>query len=282
MTTLALRDLSSLEDCRAVVDLQMAVWGRDSETVPASLLAASIHRGGILIGASMDDQLVGFSWSMPGWREGQPTQWSHMTGVLPFARRQRVAEQLKLAQRARAIAQVELIEWTFDPLQAVNAHFNIAALGCTASSYRVNAYGEMPGPLHRGTPTDRLVAEWWIRTPHVERRLARRPTSPHGLAAGLIARDATVLDAPAAIEIRSQDGWLAPGDVLTTPDARRMRIPVPPRFGEMQQQATPIALAWRIATRDAFTACFSRGYRVVDFWIDRERGGGEYLVTRAE
>jgi predicted GNAT superfamily acetyltransferase len=228
----------------------------------------------------VDGRLVGFSWSMPGWRDGRPTQWSHMTGVLESARRQRVAEQLKLAQRARAIEQVELIEWTFDPLQAVNAHFNVAVLGCTASSYRVNAYGEMPGPLHRGTPTDRLVAEWWIRAPHVERRLARRPTpSQRSAVGGLVARDATVLDAPAAIEIRSQDDWVAPGAVQTAAGARRVRIPVPPRFGEMQQQATPIALAWRLAAREAFTAYFSRGYRVVDFWIDRERGGGNYLLV---
>src|SRR5262245_26800504 len=159
-----IRDVADLAGCRAVVDVQIEVWGRDAETVPASLLVASIKRGGILIGAWDDSRLVGFVWSMPGIRNGQPTHWSHMLGVRPEARGEGLGVQLKRAQRDQALAAgVELIEWTFDPLQAVNAHLNLSVLGCESSEYRVNTYGEMSGPLHRGTPTDRLVAEWWLR-----------------------------------------------------------------------------------------------------------------------
>ena len=164
-----------MAECRAVVDVQVAVWGQDGEIVPASLLSASVKRGGILIGAYDEDRLVGFVWSMPGSRDGRAMHWSHMLGVRPEMRGAALGERLKIAQRERALAAgVDLIEWTFDPLQAQNAHLNMSVLGCVASTYRVDAYGAMSGPLHRGTPTDRLVAEWELLAPHVVRRLARR------------------------------------------------------------------------------------------------------------
>lgn len=276
-----IRDLSSIADCRRVVGVQEAVWGRDSEIVPASLLVVSAKRGGILIGAFDQERLVGFVWSMPAWRDGLATQWSHMTGVLPEWRGQGVGERLKLAQRERAlVAGVDLIEWTFDPLQAANAHFNVACLGCIASDYRVDAYGEMTGPLHRGTPTDRLVAEWWIRRPHVDRRIgARGQKASPGLA---LARDAGVLEAPAIVETRRHDNWIACGAVTLGRTDRRLLLPVPPQFSDMQQQATALALAWRLVTREVFLDSFSRGYQVVDFLLDRQLGTGSYLLAQKD
>src|SRR5690242_14900164 len=109
-----IRDLSTLEDCRAVVALQEEVWGRDGEIVPASVLLVSAKRGGILLGvdvaaaapvAGAGTRLAGFVWSMPGVRDGLRTHWSHMLGVLPGEREHRLGERLKWAQRERAIAQ---------------------------------------------------------------------------------------------------------------------------------------------------------------------------------
>jgi predicted GNAT superfamily acetyltransferase len=241
--------------------------------VPAGVLLVSAKRGGILIGAEEDGRLVGFVWSMPGLRGEVRSHWSHMLAVLPGFRGRGLGEALKLEQRHRALAQgTDLIEWTFDPLQAANAHLNFVGLGAIAAEFLVDAYGPLTGPLHRGTPTDRLIAEWWIRSPHVERRLAAR-------SAAIVARSAAVLASPQAIETREEDGWLAPGRVHTDLLAPRVRIAVPPRFGEMQQRATTLALAWRMATRQVFQAYFSRGYRAVDFWIDRASGGGEYVLA---
>ncbi len=172
-----IRELRSLEDCRSVVAIQEAVWGRDGETVPASVLMVSAKRGGILLGASVPvggsaEALVGFVWSMPGVRDdGKRTHWSHMLGVLPEYREHRLGERLKWAQRERALQQgAEMIEWTFDPLQAANAHFNLHVLGGVGASYGIDIYGALAGPLHRGTPTDRLIVEWNIAEPHVVRR----------------------------------------------------------------------------------------------------------------
>ena len=116
---------------------------------------------------------MGCAYSLPGIKDGRPTQWSHTLGVVPGARGTGLGTELKLAQRRRALAMgLDLIEWTYDPLQALNAHLNFTKLGAVVEEYEVNIYGDSSSPLHKGNPTDRFVAEWWIRKPHVERRLA--------------------------------------------------------------------------------------------------------------
>src|SRR6185295_7122592 len=96
-----------------------------------------------------------------------------MAGVVAEYRSAGLGRTLKLLQRDRTLAMgLDLIEWTYDPLQAMNAHLNFAKLGVIVEEYAENIYGTSSSPLHQGNPTDRFVAEWWIRTPHVERRLA--------------------------------------------------------------------------------------------------------------
>lgn len=266
-----LRELTDIAACREVVRVQEAVWGRDGEIVPASVLLVSAKRGGILIGAFDGTKMVGFVWSMPGVREGAPTHWSHMLGVLPDARGRGVGRDLKLAQRDRAlVAGVDLIEWTFDPLQAANAHLNISTLGGISTTYLVDAYGAMVGPLHLGTPTDRLVVEWWIRRPHVERRVAR---ASNAAAHRPVVRSADIADAPSAL----RPAGSGPSKPQVDLDTRRVLVSIPSGFTEMQQADASRALAWRLAAREVFTTYFGRGYRVVDFWIDRG-GAGQYLL----
>jgi predicted GNAT superfamily acetyltransferase len=264
-----------------VVALQEAVWGADGETVPASVLFVSAKRGGILIGVSDGDaaasDLVGFVWSMPGLRDdGVRTHWSHMLGVRSDARGRGIGERLKLAQRGRAIAQgAALVEWTFDPLQAANAHFNLHVLGAIGVGYGRDVYGAMAGPLHRGTPTDRLFVEWPVGEPHVLRRLAARSR-------GIVARAADVNDSPDLVRVVTQGAWLAPDIVLPIRDARRLLVTVPPRFTEMQQEATDLALVWRHTVRGVFDDAFARGYRALDFFLDPAAGGGRYLLARPD
>ncbi len=269
------RDLHDIGACHAVVGVQEAVWGRDAEIVPASLLVASAKRGGILLGAYEGDRLVGFVWSMPAVRDSVATQWSHMLAVRPEARGHGIGQALKRLQRDRALAVgVEIVEWTFDPLQATNAHLNITNLGCISTTYLEDAYGRMSGPLHRGTPTDRLIAEWRLGSPHVERRLARATGT------GPIVRSAEVADARLALGRRAAGAESAPP---ATPrldlEVRRVLVAIPPQFTALQQRQPAVALAWRLATRAVFTTYFARGYRVVDFEFERERGGGRYVLA---
>ena len=284
--TLDIRPLKTLEDCRAVVALQEAVWGQDGEIVPASVLLVSAKRGGILLGADAaaasagGPPLAGFVWSMPGIRDdGIRTHWSHMLAVLPEFRERRLGEQLKWTQRDRALAQgADLIEWTFDPLLAANAHFNLHVLGGIGAAYGVNIYGALTGPLHRGTPTDRLIVEWRIREPHVARREAVRRSGQPGT---LTARSSEVLDAPITIATEMRDGWLQVVEAHAGCDDERLLVPVPPQFLNMQQQSTEHALHWRLAVRDVMADALARGYRAVDFFLNRELGGGAYLLARS-
>jgi predicted GNAT superfamily acetyltransferase len=272
-----LRDISDLAGCRAVVAVQERVWGAGSEIVPASVLLVSVKRGGILIGAFSDQELAGFVWSLPGVKDGALTHWSHMLGILPSFRGQRLGVALKLAQRDRALTQgIDLIEWTFDPLQAPNAHLNFSVLGATASTYLIDVYGDMAGPLHRGTATDRLIAEWRLRESHAERRLTGRTSSEP-----FVARTAELIEAQPVIDTESAGEWtVAVGADLTVTD-RRVLVPIPSRFTEMQSQALDRALAWRSTTRRVFTTYFSRGYRAVDFYLNREQGAGVYVLSRS-
>src|SRR5215467_15202642 len=177
------RDLTTLEEFGQVVDLERVIWGPGyDEVVPVPILTVTVLRGGILIGAFDDARMIGFVYSLPGIKAGKATQWSHMLGVLDESRSAGVGRELKLLQRERAIAMgLDLIEWTYDPMQAMNAHLNFAKLGVVVEEYEVNVYGTSNSPLHAGNPTDRFGAEWRIREPHVERRLAPRPKGSLGM-----------------------------------------------------------------------------------------------------
>ena len=222
--------------------------------------------------------MIAFVYSLPGIVDGKPTQWSHMLGVLPPYRSAGVGRELKLLQRERALAMgLDLIEWTYDPLQAFNAHLNLARLGAIVDEDEENIYGASTSHLHRGNPTDRFVAQWWIRRPHVERRLAA--DSGAGVAA-LRVRSHEVADLPFANAIGA-DRACESVDVTLT--ARRLLVAIPVGFTEMLATQPELAMAWRLATRQIFTDYFARGYQAVDFFLDREHARGAYLlVSRPE
>ena len=271
---MTIRPLTTLEDCRQVADLEKRVWGyTDAEdVVPPPVLIVSIKRGGILLGAFDDrNEMTGFVYSIPGLKNGTPMQWSHMLGVVESARASGLGTELKLAQREAALAMgIDLIEWTYDPLQAMNAHLNFTKLGVVVEEYEENIYGVSSSPLHAGTPTDRFVAEWNLREPHVERRIARN---------ALLVRDASVAQAPVVNPSVDGEKWIEPGAARLDLDARRVLVEIPVGFTEMMAQAPDLALRWRLATRRIFQQYFARGYRAVDFFLSRESRRGQYLLA---
>ena len=120
--------------------------------------------------------MVGFCLAVPGLKPGGKTYLhSHMLGVLPDYRDAGVGRQLKLEQRREALTRgIDLIEWTFDPLEIKNAFFNMERLGAIVRRFVVNQYGMTTSHLHGGLPTDRCIAEWWIATPRAEAIAAGR------------------------------------------------------------------------------------------------------------
>lgn len=272
-----IRPLTTLDDCREVARLERVVWGyTDAEdVVPPPVLIVSIKRGGILLGAFDETGgMKGFVYSMAGLKAGRPMQWSHMLGVAPEARNTGLGVQLKIEQRRATLDMgLDLIEWTYDPLQALNAHLNFARLGVVVEEYEENIYGESSSPLHRGTPTDRFVAEWHVREPHVERRIA---------ASGPVIRDGSILGAPIVNPAQDGDPWVRPTPGNLTLTDRRLLVEIPTGFADMQQQAPELALDWRLTTRAVFQHYLVRGYRVVDFFLSREAKRGQYLLATSE
>ena len=166
---------------------------------------------------------------------------------------------------------VDLVEWTFDPLQALNAHFNFSKLGVVVDQYEENAYGDSSSPLHHGSPTDRFVAKWTLSAPHVQRRIAARRVGR--------VRDASVGASPLVNRAVSSGARLVPGEADLTLTERRLLVEIPGHYSEMLVGDAPLALEWRLATRRIFTHYFARGYRAVDFFQAMDRSRGQYLLA---
>lgn len=270
-----IRDLRAIEDFRQVVELEKAIWGYadpgDLVTVPVFIF--TVKRGATLVGAFDEtNRMVGFAYAVVGMKDGRPMHWSHMAGVLPEYRGG-LGHRLKLEQRTRALAQgIELIEWTFDPMQTLNAHFNFAKLGGVVEEYAENFYGESTSALHKGTPTDRLVCSWRLAEPHVVRRLEQP--------AELRMRAAEVGEAQVVNETLAEGKWRAVSSMDLSLTDRRIWIEIPMGFTEMQQQAPALALQWRLQVREMFQTYFGRGYRAVDFVVQRDAGFGRYLLVQ--
>ena len=164
---------SELADFESCVDVQLAVWGySDGDLIPKRVFIVAERIGGQVIGAFAEERMVGFAMALPGYRDGRSYLHSHMLAVLPEFRNAGLGRRLKLAQRDDALARgFDCMEWTFDPLEIKNAHLNIARLGAIVRRYIPDFYGPSTSPLQGGLPTDRLVAEWWLRSARVRRIL---------------------------------------------------------------------------------------------------------------
>lgn len=175
---ISIRPLTDREDLKAVVRIQRRIWGfEDVDLIPLRFFVVASKVGGQVYGAFHDDQLIGFCMAIPGLKPGGKTYLhSHMLGVLPEFRNRGVGRDLKRMQRENALERgIDLIEWTFDPLEIKNAFFNMERLGAIVRRYVPNQYGTTSSPLHGGLPTDRCTAEWWISSPRVVAILEGKP-----------------------------------------------------------------------------------------------------------
>ena len=173
-----LQALTERRQFEGAVQLQRSIWGFDDvELLPVRLFVVATKVGGQVFGAYDGDRIIGFVLSIPGLKPGGGSYLhSHMLGVLPEYRDRGVGRMLKLKQREDALARgVDLIEWTFDPLELKNAFFNMERLGAIVRRYVENQYGTTSSPLHGGLPTDRCVAEWWLASSHAEAILGGKP-----------------------------------------------------------------------------------------------------------
>jgi predicted GNAT superfamily acetyltransferase len=202
-----IRQLFHLPEFEEVLRLQQAIWGfADIDLLPVRFLVVVSKVGGHVFGAFDGDMMVGFCFAIPGIKPGgRPYLHSHMLGVLPAYHNAGIGRSLKLQQREEALARgIELIEWTFDPLELKNAFLNIERLGAIVRRYHENQYGITFSPLHGGLPTDRCYAEWWIASPRVNGLLS-------GECLSMPARPATITYPADIARIRAEDPRRARG-----------------------------------------------------------------------
>lgn len=160
------------------VEVQRQVWGFDDvEIVPSRFFLIAGDVGGQAIGAFDGDRMVGFCFAIPGLKaSGERYLHSHMLGVLPEYRDRGIGRMLKLEQRRDALSRsVNMVEWTFDPLELKNAFLNIERLGVIVRRFVLNQYGTTTSHLHSGMPTDRCVAEWFVASPRTEAIISGDP-----------------------------------------------------------------------------------------------------------
>ena len=199
---LLIRHCHGMEEFEACLRVERKVWkSSDIDVVPIPLFVVASETGGQVLGAFKGEDLVGFTLAIAGWRARKPFLHSHMTAVLDAQRDRGVGRRLKLYQREDALARgIGLIEWTFDPLVTKNAYFNFMRLGAIARRFLPNIYGITTSPLHGSLPTDRLVAEWHLRSPRVLRVLAGKQANAP------ISKRAVRITIPSNLELlRSRD-----------------------------------------------------------------------------
>lgn len=252
-----IRPVRTRREYEACVELQRETWGRDfSDVVPVGMLEISVRMGGICVGAfGADGSLLGFVFGVTGPRQGELAHWSHMLAVGHEARNAGIGKRLKFAQRDALSAQgVGAMYWTFDPLVARNAHFNLNHLGVAIAEYVPDMYGTSDSDLHR-LGTDRFIVRWGRDGPV---QGATRETRRGGLR--------QVLGVP------GEPGALPIG-------AEVVEVLVPRDIEAVEAACFDEAVEWRASTRRAFLGLLGEGYSVVGFNPGREYG--RYVLARA-
>lgn len=277
VSDITIRLLKDIESLRRIETLQMEIWGMiERDVVPSHQLMAAAGAGGAVLGAfDGQGEMVGFCYGFAGWRRGVPLFYSHMAGVKGSRQLQDVGFRLKCAQREAALAMgYDHAVWTYDPMQSVNARFNLRKLGATAYRYYVNYYGEMPDDINRGLDSDRLEVDWALQSPRVRAAVAGAPPDP--------AWDG----AARALEAVAGASATGPGEPRLDLDAPAILIEVPTDLPAIRDRDRGRAQAWRLASRQAFLHYFGRGYRAVDFILRpgpplRPPLRGDYVLTRS-
>lgn len=220
------RKCKELEEFQGCVELQRQIWGEaDLEVEPVTAFVVAAHTGGQVLGAFDGGSMIGYTLAVVGVRNGVPYLHSHMTGVLSSYRDKGVGRMLKLFQRDEALSRgIRLVQWTFDPLELRNAHFNLNRLGAICREYLPNLYGVTTSPLHRGLATDRLLVEWRLDSARVVAAIQN------------LTKDSA--EAPAAIEL-------------------------PAELERWQQENAPEIQIAQARMREEFTKWFTKGYAAV-------------------
>lgn len=294
-SAIVIRDVESIDEIHAIEALQAEVWGGgDLDVVPLTILVAMREVGGILVGAFDGDTMVGFAFAfigyenrlsaihldesagsaaaafnLPGQPRIQPVMHSHMLAVKREYRNLDLGRKLKLAQRERALrAGFNVMTWTFDPLQCINAHLNFAKLGVVSDEYKINFYGEQSSSFLHQNGTDRLWLTWPLSSARVNSIV--NGVEPEGV----------VVPALTLVLVSEGDAPVMNDQVPTT-ERPPLAIEIPGNISDIARRDLDLSIRWREATRSAFLKALSQGYLVTEFHRCTRNGIelGYYVLT---
>jgi predicted GNAT superfamily acetyltransferase len=242
-----IRECVSIDDFQQCIELERLVWNDDDiDIMPIRLYMISKNCNAPTFGAfTSSGGLIGFVHTSLALQNKNVVYHSHLAGVVEELRHKDIGYKLKLAQRQHALAaDVPMIFWTFDPLQSRNAHFNINKLGAIIRTYKNNYYGEGVSSIFDShLPSDRVIAEWWIRSPHVEQVLAGNRPQVH---------------APQAI------------------------VKIPDNIDAIRARSLEEHVRWRMQVRDDFSEAIEKGNIACGFTRDVEMKSSSYLFGQDE
>jgi predicted GNAT superfamily acetyltransferase len=249
-----IRSLHSIEELEQVRNLESKIWGAH-DSVPTHQTITAVKNGGLVLGAYNCEQLVGFQYSFPGFDGNSSYLCSHILGIDQDFRNQKIAEKLKLAQRAEALKLgYSLITWTYDPLESINGYLNIAKLGGVCSTYVENCYGEMEDLLNGGLASDRFLVEWHIGQDYK----------------GSIGQEINqnrIIDKSLINWRYNKEGMPIPSRTLPLPqeECDTTYVAIPKDFRIIKETDMQIATKWRLETRAVFNSLFQKGWKVTGF-----------------
>jgi len=262
-----IRECVSVEDFHQCIELERAVWKDDDIGImPIRLYMVSKTCKAPTIGAfDQTGRLVGFVHTMLALIGRRVVYHSHLAAVIEGLRHKDIGYGMKLAQRQFAIkAGIPLIIWTFDPLWSRSAHLNINKLGAIIRRYELNYYGEgLSSIFDSGIPSDRVFAEWWVRSPHVEATLAGNRTR----ASSNSASSNSASSKPALSE---------------TSSGETSSVVIPEDIEAVRARSVNDHMKWRLRVREDFLRETASGRIARSLERDSERGESRYIFSSDE
>jgi predicted GNAT superfamily acetyltransferase len=259
-----IKQLTDLEDIKKIERIEEQVW--NMAPTPYHQTYTAVNNGGMILGAYKNQELIGFLYGFPGFRNGKTYLCSHMLGILPQYQKSGLGKEMKEVQREVAIKLgYSLIVWTFDPLESVNAYLNVHKLKGITATYLENHYGNLNDSLNQGLPTDRFLVEWWIRSNHVVED--RQPISLKNTQV-LLETKRNEVGIPIIVEEMTD---------RQMHDSTQYAVPIPEYFQRIKKEMPEVAMEWRLKTRKVFQSLISNGFVAKDVIRSPENGVSYYI-----
>ncbi|AXI08615.1 GNAT family N-acetyltransferase [Oceanobacillus zhaokaii] len=262
MNNIEIRPLETMDELIEMQKVEESVWQADS--IPVHQTYTVLNNGGIILGAFDQNKMIGFLYSFAGFDGKSAYLCSHELGILPAYRKGGLGERMKQMQADLAKeAGYEIITWTFDPLESVNAYLNLHKLGAEGVLYKENYYGVMEDELNQGLPSDRIHIKWKINQRN-------------------IVRDLSIQQSQVLLE-KKQDGSPQITDVFDCMENQSNTVwymAFPEDFQTLKSENIALAKTWRFATRTIFEALFADGYKAVDIIRDKAKKQSFYVLEK--